>query len=173
MLIRRIDIPKTAELTSIHSVMFQAGGVGLMARADNVAFEDYFDALPLVCRNAGLTQDERFVFVLEEVKSYLNEDEITAVMAHEEGHYVLGHLDIVGSGNITTDAFEYAADDYAVGKVGAAALRSALINLRRFVLDVVFPQIYGEIVNADFRQVMAPILEQQMAPRLDRLTAIG
>jgi Zn-dependent protease with chaperone function len=94
MFVTCIVIPKNAPMVeSTRQIMLGSGGVGLMGCTDHTKFKEFKTLLPDVCKSAMTTPDSQFVFVMEELSEFLSPVEIDAVLAHEEGHYVHGHLD--------------------------------------------------------------------------------
>lgn len=73
------------------------------------------------------------IVILKEVYDLLDQDAIEAVAAHEMGHIVLGHTDIIdanGSVGVSTNLqFELEADAFAVQVVGKRRMARALTKV--------------------------------------------
>lgn len=73
------------------------------------------------------------IVIIKEVYDLLDQDAIEAVAAHEMGHIVLGHTDIIdanGSVGVSTNLqFELEADAFAVQVVGKRRMARALTKV--------------------------------------------
>lgn len=72
--------------------------------------------------------DDGIVFVAPYLPELLNEEELWAIITHEQGHITLGHLETYkGVKGVVNDVeIELEADAYAISTHGAKTLRSAL-----------------------------------------------
>lgn len=68
------------------------------------------------------------VFVSEEVADILSKEELAAIIAHEQGHIELGHLD-GAVGLVNNEDCEFAADEYAASRHGAHNIIGAIDKL--------------------------------------------
>lgn len=140
-----------------------------MGCTDHTKFKEFKALLPDVCKSAMTTPDSQFVFVMEELSEFLSPVEIDAVLAHEEGHYVHGHLDGSTGGITANEEYEFAADDYAVS-VGhsPAVLAGALGNMGKFVMKYVGIPQYGDLGD-DILELLETNIKNSLAPRIARL----
>ncbi len=172
MFIRRIAIPKNANMhPQIYASILTCGGIGLMTWSGQCQFEEYLAALPQVCRDVGITRDDQFVTVMQELIDYLSADQLEALLLHEEGHYHCGHLDQNAAGLVVNQDYEYAADAYAADRVGAAVVITALQALPQFVLTVTLPQLWGDLLTDELCQAVAISCDDQLSSRIERLRA--
>lgn len=150
-----IRISKTEVLSpDFERLLLLCGGVALMGCAENVELETWLKILPSVCRALPLTKDSRFVVVAEDLVATLTQDEYTALMAHEEGHYKLGHLNGASGGLVDNMEFEHAADDYAVSVVKSTwIVADTLRKLLNYCKTVVLPTLF-KLMGVDATEVI-------------------
>ncbi|CAK9254171.1 unnamed protein product [Sphagnum jensenii] len=139
---------------------------------------DIEDPLHEIVRSGGaflmvpVDGDDPAIFICRRFADALTQDELRAVVAHEEGHYVADHLNAVGSGIHTNQEFEFAADDYAVEKMGSAKdLLSAIYKTAEFTMNVVLPETLGDDWDDEVRAVARELTDAVLNPRIDRLKA--
>jgi Zn-dependent protease with chaperone function len=77
------------------------------------------------------------VCVVKDIIPDFTKEELRAIIAHEFGHMLAGHLEQhrQDQGLLYSLDFEMEADDYAVAQVSAAAMKSALIKMRDLDID--------------------------------------
>lgn len=87
-----------------------------------------------------MEEDEAAILFHPKLRDMLEEPEFKAVMLHEEGHIVLGHLlspeteemvECEGIKVINNEDYELQADSYAVSVVGPTAMKRALIKISK------------------------------------------
>lgn len=130
--------------------------------------DDLEDSLELwkSCRSLDLQEmaatfepNKPYIFINNDDVKHLTASELMAVVYHEIGHIVNGDAERAlaqeAKGLVTSMTMELEADQYAVERVGAVALKSALLKLfdmyanvinRAFgaPLDEVITKIYGD-----------------------------
>ena len=106
-------------IISNHSFMQQCGVATVTKQSiPSWLIEDQDEA-----RVAAMPADTAILVILKEVSEQLTSEELAAIIAHEEGHHACDHMD-KHAGYQT--ALEIEADAYAISKVGAKALYSAV-----------------------------------------------
>jgi len=120
--------------------------------------------------NTGETvikKKEIFIIVHMNIAKLLTEEELYAVLCHEHGHILHGHLDSPSGELLNNLAYEYAADDYAITCVPVDLYIVALSKVIKFQLKLMC-KISGlstkkvkEMCKGDFDNV---------AKRIERLT---
>jgi Zn-dependent protease with chaperone function len=82
-----------------------------------------------------LIDGEKIIVVQTGLKQHLTELEYLSVIAHEEGHIKLGHLDVSKSNYVYNEANELDADDYAIKLYGKQVCASALEKTYQFTIN--------------------------------------
>lgn len=120
-------------------------GVGIVRETGGFFATKYNTRILAIAKDAGVTVprfDEELtkvlhgsnaVVILKEVYDLLDQNAIEAVAAHEMGHIVLGHTDIIdaagGVGVSNNLQFELEADAFAVRVVGKKRMARALVKV--------------------------------------------
>lgn len=172
MTIPYITIAKNdATAAVMRQVILQTGGVALSSCANDLVFADWKAVLPAACHTQPVLRNSKFIFVLEEVLELLSTDELASVLAHEEGHRILGHLDSTAAAGVLLNMeFEYAADDYSVAQTSALLLHTALTKMRDFAVAVLIPALFGDDDLPQYLvDTFAKQIDDALSPRFSRL----
>ena len=81
-------------------------------------------------RFSSFNEDDCVIVIDEHLTTQLSEDELNAIVAHEQGHIHYGHMHSAAAegveGVIDNMQYELEADAFAIEKCGAAALLSGM-----------------------------------------------
>ena len=103
--------------------------------ADGSTFKEFMDALPDFLKSYFPTSTSKIVVVSEELKNSLTDDELYAMLKHEEGHFTLNHLDNCSAGVLCSETIEIEADNYALQYVSANTLEAGLFKAVAFFVS--------------------------------------
>ena len=175
MHIRHIIVSKdTSADAMFRESLLLAGGVFIMSCESQKLFPAYKAAMPKTPEFEDITYDTRLCLMLEEFANRLTEDEMEAVLLHEEGHAVLGHMPEGTSGMLIDPEFEFEADKYAADNSSPAALFSALRKVEKFVYDTTAPAMADG--DEEYLEILLESLKLSfninLKPRFDRLLAM-
>lgn len=124
---------------------------------------------------ADLAADAAVVVVHEEFVHGVSGQCLAAVLAHEEGHVVLGHIYKTGDAPTTHGVvdclqFELEADAYAAKRVGALTMRDSLKESLTFILATF---VARGLLPADALEEATQKSLEAIKPRLDALEALA
>ena len=155
-----------AALKSVSDAIAARGSAfALLIGEEHVA--QYAALLP---KKASLLRPGMVISVCQDALNALAADEADAIIAHEEGHILSGHVlyahelgltDVgVGAPVVVNTAVELAADAYAAKRVGKGAMRRALLAIFRWQVDTIFGlyRRLGKKPKATAEEVVAAIV---------------
>ena len=136
-----------------------------------------------VARNSDLPQllsaeemkqsipEETYVIVVSaHMPEALSSAHYNALIAHEQGHLQLGHIEKAlaagAEGLYVNENMELEADDFAISKVGKEIFKEALLKL--IEVSIPYAMAYSVIPVSDKEQFHQSYLEA-MSPRINRL----
>lgn len=101
---------------------------------------------------SGMCQDEKII-VVHNCLLDMHSINFEAIVLHEEGHHVLGHLEAYDAaqvdGNASYDAAmkEMEADNYSLARVG----RNTLVSALRESMDILFAKMKAMIDSEEYK----------------------
>ena len=154
-----------------YDFVMTAGGAVLAACSPDSSFENWCSVLPSVCFEETVTKNSKFVFVIDSLAALLDADEQAALLAHEHGHEILGHLDRSDEAGVRMDLnMEFEADAYAASATSATAVLGMMKKVKQFVLTILIPYIAADAEIPDFLITsMIDAFDTAMAPRIERM----
>lgn len=156
------------------SSVLAAGGACCVFLAQPELFEQWSAVLRTVITDREILPNSKFILVSTELKNRLTEEELNAIILHEQGHIVKGHGNNpdVKKTNGVIDSLEYEveADLYAASNVGKEVVISALKKMVEFYVERVLPPRYGVFrFNMIGRIIFRQMMMSRMKPRIKHL----
>lgn len=155
--------------------LIQAG----YACATRAYAKEFFEYLPGI----DVQEHENVIVIHENLSKILNAREVQAVLLHEEGHIVHGHIDTqyealqrgeASEGVILNEEWEKQADAYAAERIDPLIMRSALVKLNATTAKYA-AALYAAcgVVTREKIKEARDFMYRVMTPRLDALTALS
>lgn len=99
------------------------------------------------CTTAEFLTETKIVYIVNDGFWNYPKHIQLAILAHEEGHIELGHLEIKRNTSIPKMKFEYAADEFAAAKVGWENVIEALQMLKEVSMKNLDKRILNVLKN--------------------------
>lgn len=153
--------------------LLSAGGMCLVKCSDQIRLVEFVKHLPEHFRETAKFEDV-YVFVVEELVKFLEPKELGAAMAHEEGHFILGHHVDNGSGILFDIEKEIAADKYAAKKYSPADMISVLRRTIEFTIEIAVPLLAkgNNIMEGIIVEQVMTVTKEDIVPRIKALQSM-
>lgn len=121
-------------------------------------------------RFSSLDDDQGVIFIAPYMMKALSQEELGAIIAHEEGHIALGHVEKhKGRTGVIADlSMELEADEYAASRCGARTMRAALGSTVTAIIAEM-SALYSVPPEAQRKIYMGAV--RKLKPRLSALRA--
>lgn len=125
-------------------------------------------------------EDEPIILISQNMANQLTQEDIAIIMLHEEGHIVLGHLEmgtpentvIIGGCEVyTQESFELEADAYAAEHSSASQVIEMLERTSMIMINNVIATVAPEM-QEEVRGILTAHINLQILPRIAALQAL-